>query len=165
MNNKDGQSMIELIVSMSIIVVSLLGVFAVLSQSLGLNKVAGNQYIAANLAAEGIEVTKNILDTNAINGSAWNQGFIDGDFSVQSDSTALGSLQSNPLLLNESTGIYGYLAGKETNFRRTINIENIDNDGDSFPDEIRVQSTVSWADRGGVIFNVNVEDRFRDWRI
>ncbi|MBI2506531.1 MAG: hypothetical protein HYW00_00070, partial [Candidatus Colwellbacteria bacterium] len=43
-------------IAMSVMSVGLLSVFAVLSQSLGLNRVVAEQYIASNLAAEGIEV-------------------------------------------------------------------------------------------------------------
>jgi len=55
MRRNNGQLIIEMIVAVSLLMIGLLGIFAVLSQSLGLNRVAANQYIAAHLAAEGIE--------------------------------------------------------------------------------------------------------------
>ncbi|MEK7182766.1 MAG: prepilin-type N-terminal cleavage/methylation domain-containing protein, partial [Patescibacteria group bacterium] len=61
-SHETGQTLVELMIAMSVMSVGLLGVFAVLSQSLGLNRVVANQYVAANLAAEGIEVVKNIAD-------------------------------------------------------------------------------------------------------
>ena len=54
--------MVEMLVAISIISVSLLGILALVSRSLGLNRVTTEQYIATYLAAEGIELTKNFFD-------------------------------------------------------------------------------------------------------
>ena len=162
-----GQLMVELMVSMSLLTIGLLGIFAVLSQSLALNRVAANQYIGANLAAEGVEVTKNILDVNFINGVAWNLGFSNGDYGVQFDSTSLDSSKANTLLrLDSSTGRYSYSGGTQTQFTRRISITQISTGafGPGVIDEIKVVSTVTWIDRGGIDFTIDVEDRFRDWR-
>ena len=160
-----GQLLIEMMVAMSVLIIGLLGVFAVLSQSFGLNRVATNQYIAANLAAEGIEVTKNILDANVIANTAWNSGFVfadSGNFGVQYDTKSLdATAESNAtkkLRLDSSTGVYNYDTGSETNFIRTINVENIS------PDEIKIVSKVKWIDRGGLPLEIGVEDHFLNWR-
>jgi len=159
MNKQRGQLMVELMVSMSLLVIGILGILAVLSQSLGLNRVAANQYIAANLAAEGIEVTKNILDSNFINGAPWNVGFANGTYGVQYDDTSLSSSNANaPLEFDSGTGIYSYSGGTQTAFRRAISIDLISSD------EIKVVSTVTWKDRGGLDFTIDIEDRFRNWR-
>src|SRR3989344_3592233 len=75
--SRAGQMMIEALVALSIILVGLLGIFALVSRSISLNAVASSQYVAANLAAEGIEVVKNVIDSNAMQappGSvAWNK--------------------------------------------------------------------------------------------
>ena len=79
----DGQVLVELMVAISVMVIGLLGIFTLLSQSLGLNRVAADQYIAANLAAEGVEVAKNILDHNVIERNPWNEGLErDGEFGL-----------------------------------------------------------------------------------
>ena len=57
-----GQSLVEMLVAISIIVVSLLGILALINRSLGLNRVVADQYIATYLAAEGIELVKNYFD-------------------------------------------------------------------------------------------------------
>ncbi len=58
----NGEMMVELLISISIVVVSLLGIFALVNRALSLNRVNAEQYIGTYLAAEGIEVTKNIFD-------------------------------------------------------------------------------------------------------
>jgi len=162
MKNNKGQLIIEMMVAMSLLVIGLLGIFAVLSQSLGLNRVAANQYIGVNLAAEGIEVTKNILDINFVNGDQWNLGFDrDGDYAVEFNSSALiedSQTINAPLKFDEATNRYTYGTGENTNFKRTITIEN------TTPTEIKVTSRVYWEDRGNIDFEVEIEDRFRNWK-
>lgn len=155
-----GQTLVELMIAMSVMSIGFLGVFAVLSQSLGLNRVVANQYIAANLAAEGIEVVKNIADSNTLQaGGVWNRGLESGDFGVQHDSAALNRDWANQSLkFDSATGIYSYGLGAPTNFRRTVSIANIT------ANEMQVKSVVEWLDRGGTKFKVELEDRFFNWR-
>ena len=162
MKKNKGQLIVEMMVAVSLLVIGLLGIFAVLSQSLGLNRVAANQYVAANLAAEGIEVVKNIIDSNFINDEPWNLGLeTQGvEYTVSYDSTSLSLENENePLRFDEEDGVYGYGGGTETQFRRVITIENSED-----LTEIKVTSRVYWKDRGGIDFDIVLEDRFRNWR-
>jgi len=161
LRNKKGQLLVEAIISISILIVGLLGIFVVISQSLGLYRIAYEQYIASNLAAEGIEVVKNMIDSNSIDGTVpWNQGLAtDGDYGVQYDSRALdGTITNKNILYNENTGLYNYDTGTPTNFKRVITTKNIS------VDEIQVNSVVSWKSRGGFDYVVNLEDRFFNWK-
>ena len=165
MKRDNGQLIVEMMVAVSLLVIGLLGVFAVLSQSLGLNRVAANQFVAANLAAEGIEVTKNIVDANFINDAQWNLYIEDGQYEVQFDDTSLigNEASDNPSqqkFLSLNNGRYSYdSGGEETRFKRIITIENSED-----LTEIRVISRVYWRDRGGVDFDIVLEDRFKNWR-
>jgi len=78
--------MVELLISISIVVVSLLGIFTLVNRALSLNRVNAEQYIATYLASEGIEVSKNIFD----------KGFLDAtpgsnEFYSVNDFTSLAS--------------------------------------------------------------------------
>ena len=57
-----GQMMVEAIIALSLINISLLGVFVLLSNSIGTNREVADKYVAINLASEGIEIVKNIVD-------------------------------------------------------------------------------------------------------
>jgi hypothetical protein len=156
----EGQLLVEAMVAIGLVVIGLLGVFALLSQSLGLRRVVSERYIATYLAAEGVELVKNIIDTNYIQGIVWNQGIDSGDYLIDYD----GGLQptiapASPLLYNESTGIYSYNSGNPTRFKRLINI-TLSSDGEN----ITVNSIVDWQTRGGGEFSVNLEDHFYNWR-
>lgn len=158
---KSGQLLVEAMIAISVMVVGLLGMFSLMSQSLGLYRVAYENYIAANLAAEGIEIVKNMIDANIIlGGIPWNQGLAsDGNFGVQYDSRSLdATLQNKNLLYDTSTGLYNYTSGTATNFKRVVTIKNVS------IDEIQVNSTVTWKSRGALSLDVNLEDHFFNWR-
>jgi len=159
-----GQLLIEMLVALGILTVGFLGVMTLLSRALGLNRVVADNYAATYLAIEGIEVTKNILDSNIIAGSGWatNGGFQDGDFEVQYDSRELISPATGaPLSFDPDSRLYGYeLPGGNpvaTPFVRTVHITLKTN-------EVVVNSKVDWTSRGGGTFNVNLEDHFYNWR-
>ncbi|MFA5083927.1 MAG: hypothetical protein WC475_00875 [Candidatus Paceibacterota bacterium] len=154
---KKGQLLIESGVAISILVVGLLGIFGLLSRSLSLNNVVSSQYIASNLAAEGIEVVKNLIDGNVVQLDPWNQGINSGSYEVAYDSLALNPSQDRYLLLDSTGNIYNYQTGQPTPFKRTIQIINVGSD------EIRVNSIVDWQIKGGS-YSVNLEDHFFNWR-
>ena len=158
-NNK-GQLLIESLIGISLIVVGLLGVFSLLSQSLGLRRVASERYVATYLAAEGIEVVKNIIDTNYLNtGTPWNQGIsAGGDYEVEYNSASLQSFQNRSFYYHPESGLYDYNAGNSTLFKRKISIVPISSE------EARVNSRVDWVTRGGGEFSVDFEDHFFNWR-
>ncbi|MDP2695675.1 MAG: hypothetical protein Q8O87_00275 [bacterium] len=170
LHNNRGELIIEAIIAISIIVVGLLSVVTLLSSSQSLNRVLSDRYIATYLASEGIEVVKNLIDTNYISGKPWNDRLATGNnylVSFQSPGL-LASLPESYRTVNYGDwsntipdGAYGlgfYVGGSGTNFKRVINI--------SYPttNEMRVNSIVNWTSRGGGEFEINLEDHFYDWR-
>lgn len=157
--NKNGQVIVEALIAAGIIVVGLLAVFSLASRSLSLNRVVADQYVGVNLAAEGVELVKNLLDKNVIQHLPFNQGVSAGNYEMDYADTTLEIIyRDRPLLFDSATGLYGYSSGKDTLFRRKITIEK------PIADEIKVISSVSWTTRGGGQFNVNLEDHFFNWR-
>ena len=149
----------EAMVAMTIVAVGLLGIFSLLSRSLSLNRVVADRYVAAYLAAEGIELVKNKIDNNAINRRAWNAGITNGDFEIDaySDLSLIPLSGSKAALLrfDNNRGSYGFAGNQETRFRRKVNIRLLD-DGN----QLKVTATVSWLGRGDADLEVVLEDRF-----
>ena len=149
-------------IAVSVLVVGFLGITTLLSRALGLNRVVADNYTATYLAAEGIEVAKNILDGNALQGRPWNAGFANGDFEVEYSS--VGNMISQPnctdrnLLYDASFGRYNYRSGTETSFERCVSVMLIG------PDEVQVNSRIEWITRGGGAFSIDLEDHFYNWR-
>ena len=161
-----GYLMIESLISLTIITVGLLGIFTLLSRSLSLNRVVADRYAAAYLAAEGIEIVKNMIDNRLLGeGPPWNEGLSDGEYEVDYDDIFYGDLAPadsdalNYLKYDPAAGLYSYGGPKPTNFQRIINISNSE-DGQ----EITAQSTVNWVTRGGAQFSITLEDHFFNWR-
>lgn len=148
----------ESLIAITIATVGLLGMFSLLSRSLSLTRVISDRYVAANLAGEGIEVVKNLIDNNILAARPWNQGLGSGIYEVEYDSGLL-PYAGRALVFNSTAGFYSYSgAGRETNFRREVAIERIG------ADEIRVNSKVRWTSRGGGEFETNLEDHFFNWQ-
>jgi len=157
--NIRGQLLMESMIGIGILIVGLLGILGLLSHSIGLNKVNGNRLVANYLASEGIEITKNIIDSNIIKRNPWNQGFdVSGVYEADYTSTAFELSRDRRILFDANSGFYGYQNGGQTPFIRTITISP------SGPDQIYVKSSVRWTDRGGADFQVDLEDYFYNWR-
>lgn len=154
-----GYILVEAAVAITIILVGLLGIFALLSRSLSLNRVVSDRYVATYLAAEGIEVVKNIIDGNIIEGQPFNTGLSPGNFEVDFDDFALTTNLNRRLKFDPDKNLYNYDFGNNTPFVRIVSIDFLA-DGE----ELRVISTVSWISRGDAQFSVELEDRFFNWR-
>ena len=154
--DKRGEALIEALIAITVIVVGLLGMYSLLSRSLSLTRVVTDRYIAANLAAEGIEVVKNLIDTNVLKHKPWNQGLAgSGDYEVSYNSTAVAPFLGKVLFYDAQDGLYSYeIGGAPTKFTRKIIL------APKGSKEIQVNSKVSWVSRGGASFEINLEDHF-----
>jgi len=159
-----GQVLLETIVALGVLTVGFLGVLTLVNRSIGFNRVVADNYTGNYLAAEGIEVVKNILDHNVIIGAVpWNAGIAGGCYLVTHDSLSLGvpsgcAVGSAPFLRFDATSKrFNYSGSAQTNFRRVISLTFVGGD------ELRVNSMVSWQTRGGS-YQVDLEDHFFNWR-
>lgn len=153
-NRRAGQTIVEALVGVTIIVVGLLGVLTLVGRSLAINNDVRSQFVATYLAAEGIEVVRNIIDANYARGDVWDSNINSGTFSITWDSTSLETATSQFLRFDGNQ--YGYTAGTETPYRRTIRVVNNGSD-------IAVESEVAWVARGADE-SVLLEDHFFNWR-
>lgn len=146
-------------IAITIVLVGLLGIFALLSRSLSLNRVVADRFVAAYLAAEGVEIVKNIVDNNVLSARPWNSDLQNGDYEADYRSSSLDNNQDRQLGFNQQTGVYGYGEPTSTNFKRLIRIET---SGDG--EEMVVKSKVNWITRGGGRFEINLEDHLFNWQ-
>ena len=168
MGNERGQLLIESMVSISIVVIGILGIVILLSRSAAINTKVVNRFIAANLAGEGIEIVKNLIDRNIVRNVTqgnvpWNVGIATGNYEVDFESQDLGSEISGLRFLHFDSdleggiGFYQYSSGNPTIFKRKIGIEELETH------EIRVSSIITWSLKGKD-FSITLEDRFFNWR-
>lgn len=161
-----GFLLIEAMVAMSVLMVGVLGIFALMSQSIRLTRMINDQYVATYLAAEGIEIVKNLLDSNVLTDpGAWNaHGFSSDacyaidyatdslDSAIVADCTGAGII---PLLFDGSS--YGYGGGSTSGFSRTVHVAPI---MDGAQIGVRVRAVVRWA---GGEQSFALEDTFYAW--
>lgn len=180
MKNQRGNILIESIVSISLILVGLLAVLGLVTSSIRETKNISLKETATYLAAEGIEVTKNLIDTDvASQYRSWNNiltstgrttnslslqydSIFDTNSNIYTDVIFLGGVESSQKLTrNESTGFYHYDTSAldvQTLFSRTVYISRGATD-----DELIVRSVVKWTDQG-IVQKVTLEDIFTNWR-
>ncbi|PIR44358.1 hypothetical protein COV23_00185 [Candidatus Wolfebacteria bacterium CG10_big_fil_rev_8_21_14_0_10_31_9] len=167
-NNKTihnkGQLIVEAVVAISFIVIAVVSFFGLLAQSVGYNRFVSENYTATYLAAEGIEVIKNIIDSNILNARPWNLNIGSGDYEIEYNTTSVATPNySDRVLRINSDGIYTQdLSGQETPFKRKISIR-YNSSRIPLGDEIIVNSIVTWTSRGQNQ-QVNLEDHFFNWR-
>jgi hypothetical protein len=170
MNKKTkGQVLTEAVVAMGIITTGVLGMMTFLGKTINEGKYIADQITAVNLAAEGIEIAKNILDGNAVSeAGSWNQGFNkEGFFEVDYKSQTLGipvggsgELKTlNKERLGE-TDFYTYSVGEKTLFKRSVRIEYVE--GRSW--QIRATATVYWPTNLLRTGEASVSSDFYYWR-
>jgi len=178
--NQEGSLMIESMVAASLVVVGLLGLFNLIYNSTVRDSLAIHRLQATYLAAEGIEVIKNISDADVANGNRWDCGPGSSRDSCQPfDSCYLVSYDSNlSNLASSTTGANLFFATSSTgdgvfapsgNFSmnglsasKTLFTRKVCVDASSGTYMV-VTSTVTWSERGQNE-SITLSDLLYDWR-
>lgn len=97
-NSSRAQLLIEALVALGILTSSFLGILGLISQSISLNRAIADQYTASYLAAEGIEIVKNVVDQNEIDVQSGNTNVsfntnLSGDKCFEVEYTQIGNVQ------------------------------------------------------------------------
>jgi Tfp pilus assembly protein PilV len=187
-----GQSLIELLLAMTVIMVGLSAAGTLVFSNIRLQERSADRVTAANLARGGVELAKAQRDSNWLAGVAFNAGMFSGlDYTgvpimndgrfVSFDFTADGIDEASWTVLKRSTkassaGMFVQgpaQPGTDTIFRRIITFQPVCSDG-SVRNEglacaplatvgVRVTSRVAWDKRGKRRESVIVDDLY-DWR-
>jgi len=155
LNHQQGFSLLEVLVSIFVITIGIVAVVNLVSSAIGSVAINKSEIIAVNLAQEGLEIVRNIRDTNWQQGESWNNGLSSGEYQVAYDSNTLFVYSGNPLLIDDI--MYQYNSGDPTPFYRKIIIDTINEYS------IEVTSQVTWGQRGRN-FEVIAKTILYDWR-
>lgn len=164
-SKKNGFSIVEVMVSITILTIGLLGVSSLVIQNIKVQRINKNDLVASMLAQEGLELVRNLRDKNWLDQSNpdWRAGINDDDDTFAID-YFLSSQDFNPDYINDSeTKLYlkdGFYAhdptGASTIFSRLISITD-------YADYMAASSTVRWT-MAGKTSDYVLETRFYDWR-
>ena len=155
-NKKDntGFTLIEVLVAVFIIGAGLAGSLSLISQNVFFIQVNSSQLIATYLAQEGVEIVKNIRDTNFLKGENWDSGLVScgGGCQASYDDEML-FLKNEDLKINN---FYQHEGGTSTFFKRKIIVE-------VYGDLMEVAVKVSWVERGRDYEVVVRENVYKWW--
>ncbi len=158
-------SILELIIAIFVIAVGLLAVYGVTQKILSETIVSVSRLEATYLAQEGLEIVRNIRDSNVISGNGWNTGFDLCDpaqnyfCEVDYDGPVLISRNNDEdsTYLRFENSFYNYDSGDNTRFQRKIFIESVeDNKAD-------ILIEVIWEEKGEE-HNFLLNTSLYDWR-
>ena len=155
---KTGFTMMELIVAIFVITTGIVGVLSLVTQTIYSATYSSNKLIAAYLAQEGIEIVRNIRDTNWLQGLSWNNGLGVSVYEADYKASSLSFFGGNPLNLETLTGYYGYGAGDATKFTRKITISN-----GPIGDSLNVKVEVSWQEKGNT-HSLEAQENLYNWK-
>ena len=74
MRDRRGQSIVEAIVAITIVITAVMSALTLVQSSITASRIGGSQIVAANLAREGIEVVRSIRDSDWLQGNAFSVG-------------------------------------------------------------------------------------------
>lgn len=166
-NKKRGFTVLESIVAITILSLSISGVFTSIQQSLSQATMSKDEVKAYYLAQEAMEMIRNIRDTNRLTRIDTGSGdWLDGISSVGTDPCYFGKVckvdATGPSLIylsycgtdwgdcpflnqDSATYIYSYGSGDATKFKREVKIERVRDDALGNPVEIAVIVRITWS--------------------
>lgn len=74
-HNRKGFTLIETLFAILIFSAALISLMTIAGRGISATNTSREQIVAHYLAQEGLEVVRNVRDTNVLNGSAWDAGF------------------------------------------------------------------------------------------
>lgn len=165
--NQKSFTLLEVLIAVFFLTAGIFGAYTVIQQTLINTSVSVSKLTAAYLAQEGIEIVRNIRDTNWLEdrsvSTSWDDGLvlpiIDCRAGCEADynDSNLSSYNGNPLYIETISGMYGYDSGTPTPFTRKITITP------NGTDILEVLVNVSWQE-GPRTLNVAVQENLYNWK-
>lgn len=159
-----GFTMLEVIVTIFILVVAVIVAYYAFYKIMVTTSMISSRLTAAYLAQEGIEIIRNIRDTNWLNSLEWDTGFwvcwsgCEADYTTGtgiSGETSLRAYTGEPLNI-DANQFYSYSGGTPTKFKRKITITT---EGDNL---LKVSVLIEWQERGEP-YNFEAEEHLYKW--
>ena len=156
MKNK-GFTILEILITIFIITIGLLATLAAINKTLNVTSDYSKKLSALALAQEGVEIVRNIRDSNFIKqqrgvpGTLWDQGFsVIGEYEADYLSQELSFYTGRYLKINNE-GFYFYSSSPypDTIFQRKIIIKEIDPLNPD-PNSLEVKVEVYWLEEGSI---------------
>jgi prepilin-type N-terminal cleavage/methylation domain-containing protein len=159
--DKKGFTLIEVITVLLVVSLGMIGVLSLIVQNIQSQSLNKNTLVAYQLAQEGIELIRQVRDTNWREANDWDDNLHDGKYYMDyTDTIPLhSSSQSSGNLAQDADGMYisnpnGLVSG--TTFSRIIVLDKKEHG-------ILVVSNIYWTDHGRN-YVYSLEAMLYDWR-
>lgn len=169
MNNNKSFTLIEVLIAVFLLTVGAVGAVHAITRVVAVIEISSSQLMASYLAQEGIELVRNIRDTNWLEArtptNSWDEGLTGCSGGCIADyKHSYGPNQLDPALpgynnqfLNiEAEGFYSYSTGASTRFQRRITIVK------PTADILRVTVWVGWTEKGRS-YSVTAQEDLYHW--
>lgn len=151
---RGGFTLIEIGMAITIMALGVVGIYALVPRITSVALISNNQFIASQLAKEGLEIVRNIRDSNWLAGDSFNNNLAEGDWLVQYDTQAMLPYIDEFLRIS-TDGFYNYTEGEITKFKRKITLCYLD----AYILNIKVQ--VNWVGKGSPF---EIQENLYDWK-
>lgn len=158
---KRGFTLIELLAVIFVIIVGVVGIVAVIQQTVSFMNLSSSRLIASYLAQEGIEIARNIRDTNWLKEEDWKTGLAGGDWQADYNDLALSNYDDNDFLKIDISGFYSYDSENNTKFKRKITIVP-PGGGEASIGPLKISVLVIWR-QFGKEYEVTAEEHLYNW--
>ncbi len=167
-----GFTLAELLIAVFVLTTGVIGAYLAVQQSVNIASNSSLRSTAAYLAQEGIEIIRNIRDTNFLEGDAWNEGLdIDGNYQADYTTPRINDpillACNNPcdyssvnlrFLKKNNLDLYNYSLGSDTLFKRKISLQK----SGASQEILKITVTVYWRDKTGAK-NFSAQENLYDW--
>ena len=155
-NNKKGFTLVEVFVAITVLSVGVVGSFGVLPAMIKNQAMSSDIFLASQLANEGLELVRNLRDSNWLSGNDWDNGLMSCSLMCEIDynDTVLVAVNQNRFLKIDSNNFYNYESGTASKFKRKITIQKIGV-------VLNTKVEVMWSGKGSPFL---AEGNLYDWR-
>lgn len=141
---KPGFTLVETLIAISVVGVVITAAWQLTTSSVKIGHGSMKQFMALHSAEEGLEVIRNMRDSNWLRNASWRNGLADGVYTISGN--AAWTLQS----------VAGVDAPEVNGLKRVIQIETIEN-------SMRATSRVFWK-TGNAEKNMELTAEFTNWK-
>lgn len=159
--DKKGFTILEMIVAIFVLTVGLIAMLSLMHRAIFAAELFSSRLKAAYLAQEGLEIVRNIRDSNWLAQRTnpalpWDNNLEAGDREADYNDSFLTPFLGRDLRI-DSSGFYNYDSGTATKYQRKINIQN------PGPGILKVLVQITWQERGAP-YSLSVYGDIYNWR-
>lgn len=164
-----GFTVLEVTVAIFVLTVAVGGSFALIQKTLLGSALVQSKLTAAYLAQEGIELVRNIRDSNWLEDNFWDDGLDEEDWEIDYNDSELSLYSDRYLYIEGAGGFYSYPASPapediQTGFKRKITISKLDIPETQDPTDygLKVSVLITWEERGRT-YTLEAEEHLYNW--